>query len=66
MKKNYPHVLGCQWMLLPSRGDHQSNRKLIHIDGFDAFSLHVHEYNLYARTIKKIVLHDLVPRPLER
>jgi len=45
-------------MLLPSRGDHQSNRKLIHIDGFDAFSLHVHEYNLYARTIKK--LYDLV------
>jgi len=35
------------WTLLPSCGDHQSNLKLMHIDGFDAFNLHVHEYNLY-------------------
>ena len=50
-------------MLLPSRGDYQSNPKLMHIDSFDAFSLYVHEYNLNAYDKK---LYDLVPRPLER
>ena len=43
--KKYPHLLGHQWMLQPSCGDHESNPKLVHIDGFDAFSLHAQEYN---------------------
>ena len=50
--KKYPHLLGHQWMLQPSCGDHESNPKLVHIDGFDAFSLHLHEYNLYAHDKK--------------
>jgi len=62
-EKIYPYLLRCQWMLLPSRGDHQSNPKLMHIDGFNAFSLHVHEYNLYAHNKK---LYGFVPRPFNR
>jgi len=50
-------------MLLPSHSDHQSNPKLMNIDDFDAFSLHVHEHNLYAHDKK---LYGLIPRPLER
>jgi len=51
----HPHLLGCQWMLLPSHSDHQFNPKLMNVDGFDAFGMHVHEYNSYMRTINKIV-----------
>ena len=50
-------------MLLPSHSDNQSNPKLMNVDGFDVFGMHVHEYN-YTRTIKK--LYGLIPRPLER
>jgi len=63
MKNIYPHLLGCQWMLLPSGSDHQSNPKLMHIDSFNVFSLHVHEYNLYGHDK---ILYGLVLRPLER
>ena len=42
-EKKYPYLLGCQWLLLPSRGDHQSNYNFMHVDSFDAFSLHMHE-----------------------
>jgi len=55
MKNICPHLLGCQWMLLPSHGNHQSNPKLMHIDCFNTFSLHVHEYNLYAHDKKLYV-----------
>ena len=43
-------------------GDNQAHPKLMQVDGFDAFSLHVHEYNLYAHDKK---LYGLVLRPLE-
>ena len=33
-------------------GDNQAHPKLMQVDGFDAFSLHVHEYNLYAHDKK--------------
>jgi len=42
-------------MLLPSHGDHQSNPKLMNIDGFDVFSVHIHEYN-YMRMIKNCMV----------
>ena len=57
------YYIGCQWMLLPLHSDHQSNPKLMNIDGFDTFSMHMYEYN-YTRKIKIVWSHPETIRAL--